>query len=76
MPQLILGIVYASGFLLATVHTNNISILQINAQDIQIYISLILWVIFYDTIYAKRDFHYDKSLKINSSAVLFAKNYK
>ena len=75
IPQLFLGLVYASGFLISTVHVKNIPIWQLPIDAFYVYFSLVLWVIFYDTIYAKRDFKHDQTLKINSSAVFFAKEY-
>lgn len=75
IPQFFLGIVYASGFLFGIIQSTEVSLLQIDARAFCIYIALVLWVIFYDTIYAKRDFKYDKFLQINSSTIFFEKNH-
>lgn len=76
VPQVLLGIVYASGFIIAVVHSLMIPFWQIDMHAFVVYIALVLWVIFYDTIYAKRDFEYDAILNVNSSAVFFVKVYK
>ena len=65
MPQLILGIVYASGFLISIAYVNYNMLLT---QNIWImYASLVLFVIIFDTIYAKRDILYDKQHNIKTS---------
>lgn len=80
LPQLILGLVYASGFLIAVVHANNMPIwevlhLPLGLRAVFIYFALVLWVVFYDTIYAKRDFTHDQKLGINSATVFFEEKY-
>ena len=75
MPQLVLGIVYASGFLIAIVDVKNYPIWRVDLRMLAVYFSLVLWVIVYDTIYAKRDFEYDKATGVNSAAVFFEKEY-
>ncbi len=73
IPQAFLSITYASGFLICTSHGLNIPFFLLNFNAFLIYISLILWVIFYDTIYAKRDFAFDKINKVKASTVFFTK---
>lgn len=76
IPQVFLGVIYASGFIIAVVHSLAIPFWRIDIRAFFIYLALVLWVIFYDTIYAKRDFEYDITLGVNSSAVFFVKGYK
>lgn len=73
VPQAFLGITYASGFLICASHGLNIPFFLLNFNAFLIYLSLILWIIFYDTIYAKRDFAFDKINKIRASTVFFSK---
>ena len=73
VPQAFLGVTYASGFLICASHGLNIPFFLLNFNAFLIYISLIVWIVFYDTIYAKRDFVFDKINKIKASTVFFAK---
>lgn len=73
VPQAFLGVTYASGFLICASYGLNIPFFLLNFNAFLIYISLVLWIVFYDTIYAKRDFVFDKINEIKASTVFFAK---
>ena len=73
IPQAFLGVVYASGFVICTAHGLDTPFFLLDFNAFLIYISLVLWVIFYDTIYAKRDFAFDKINKVKASTLFFAK---
>jgi 4-hydroxybenzoate polyprenyltransferase len=73
IPQAFLGVTYASGFVICASHGLNIPFVLLNFNAFLVYIALIFWIIFYDTIYAKRDFVFDKINKIKASTVFFAK---
>ena len=75
VPQVFLGIAYASGFLISIVHIVDMPIYSLQYNVFIFYFALILWVIFYDTNYAKRDLLHDKQNKVNSSAIFFAKYF-
>jgi 4-hydroxybenzoate polyprenyltransferase len=75
IPQVFLGIAYASGFLISIVHIVDMPIYSLQQNVFIFYFALVLWVIFYDTNYAKRDISYDKQNKVNSSAIFFAKYF-
>ena len=67
--------VFASGFLIAIVDVKNYPIWRVDLRMLAVYFAVVLWVIVYDTIYAKRDFEYDKATGVNSAAVFFEKEY-
>lgn len=71
VPQLFLGIVYASGFIIAICHSLSVPFWKFSIHTWIFYSGLVLWIIFFDTIYAKRDFHQDIAHKIKSSTILF-----
>jgi 4-hydroxybenzoate polyprenyltransferase len=73
VPQVFLGIVYASGFVIACCNGLQKSMFKLNFEIFVIYFALVLWVILYDTIYAKRDLQFDKIHNVKSSAVLFGR---
>lgn len=72
MPQLVLGICFNSGVLIATEHFTN----QISSSAIYIYIAGICWTLAYDTIYANQDKPDDIKAGINSSALFFGSKNK
>jgi 4-hydroxybenzoate polyprenyltransferase len=74
-PQLFLGLAYASGFIIAIVHSLNVPIYHLHPKMFVVYSALVLWVIFFDTLYAKRDFTFDVQNGIKSSTRLFGSHY-
>lgn len=76
IPQLFLGITYASGFILSIVNFTDYHFFYLKAEIFILYVGLILWVICYDTQYAKRDCIHDAQYNINSSVIFFEKHYK
>ncbi len=73
IPQAFLGVTYASGFVICASHGLNLPFFLLNFDAFLIYFAIILWVVFYDTIYAKRDFAFDKINKVRASTVFFAR---
>ena len=69
-PQLVLGIAFSWGILVADAVINN----SISYNAIILYIASIIWVIVYDTVYAYQDYIYDKELGMKSTAVLIGDN--
>ncbi len=68
LPQLILAMTYNWGCMIGWVTINS----PYNFNDIFIlYLSLIIWTIVYDTIYAVQDEKEDKKMNLYSSAILF-----
>lgn len=61
-PQVILGITFNMGFLIAFAHTNNF----INTKSILVYIGFILSTMVYDSIYAMSDYICDKKNNVKS----------
>lgn len=69
-PQVFLGIAFNWGALLAYVaHTG-----QLHWSAIVLYVSGILWTLYYDTIYAHQDTEDDALIGIKSTARLFGEN--
>lgn len=67
LPQLILGIVFNSGILMAfAAQTNHVPLVAWI-----LYLSTIIWTIAYDTQYALNDINDDKKLGLKSTAILF-----
>lgn len=76
IPQLFLGIAYASGFIVSICNSFQIPFYMLSFNIWILYFGIVLWIIFFDTIYAKRDFFEDKIYDIKSSAILFDKKTK
>lgn len=76
IPQLILGLVYSSGFLLAIVNHFEIPLTHLHPKVWIFYFGLVLWVVIFDTIYAKRDYPFDIANNVKSSTTFFAKHLK
>jgi len=71
LPQFILAFTYNWGCLIGWSSLDSPS----SFSDVALlYISLILWTIIYDTVYATQDEDYDKKLSLKSSAILFGSN--
>lgn len=71
-PQLILGLTFNWGILLADAALNN----RITLQSFLLYVSAIIWTIAYDTIYAYQDYEDDKKIGVRSTALLIGENPK
>lgn len=67
LPQLILGMVFNLGVLMAFAATQN----TLPAQAWLLYVASVFWTLGYDTIYAIADKQEDLLLKIHSSAITF-----
>ena len=63
LPQLILGITFGAGSLIAYSLQSN----EINISIIILYIGILLWIISFDTIYAMEDVRDDDVIGINST---------
>ena len=71
LPQFILAFTYNWGCLIGWSSLDSPS----GFSDVSLlFISLILWTIIYDTVYATQDEEDDKKLSLNSSAILFGKS--
>ena len=71
LPQLILAFTYNWGCLIGWSSLDSPS----GFSDVSLlFISLILWTIIYDTVYATQDEEDDKKLSLKSSAILFGKS--
>lgn len=66
-PQLFLGFTFNIGLLIAIAH---VSILTFSWQLLSLFASLVLWTIFYDTIYAFADVHDDLKFNVKSTAIV------
>ncbi len=71
-PQLVLGITFNWGILLADALLN----FSISSTTIILYLASIIWTIAYDTIYAYQDYECDKKIGVKSTAVLIGENPK
>lgn len=69
-PQLVLGITFNWGILLADALLNY----EISSTTIILYMASIVWTIAYDTIYAYQDYECDKKIGVKSTAVLIGDN--
>lgn len=68
-PQIFLGFTFNIGFLIALLHKNT----PIKIDHILLYTTLILWTVFYDTIYAFADIKDDVKIGVKSSAIKMQK---
>lgn len=76
-PQLILGLAFNSGVLIATSHVMPWELWQQQKPlIICLYISGVFWTMAYDTIYALQDLEDDKKIGIKSTAVYFNSHSK
>lgn len=71
-PQIFLGFTFNIGFLIALLHKN----VPINTNHTLLYIALIFWTVFYDTIYAFADIKDDLKIGVKSSAIKMQKQPK
>ncbi len=71
-PQLILGLAFNSGVLVAYANTAQ----TLNSLIWLIYLTGILWTLAYDTIYAFQDIEDDLKVGVKSTAILFKNNPK
>lgn len=69
-PQIFLGFTFNIGLIIAIAHKTN-SILS--WELISLFLSLILWTLFYDTIYAFADIKDDLKINIKSTAIVMHK---
>ncbi len=69
-PQLILGLTFNWGILLADALLNN----EISINSMILYGASIIWTIAYDTIYAYQDYEDDKRIGVKSTAQMIGKN--
>lgn len=67
IPQLFLGLAYGFGTIMAFAATNN----SIEIKSFVIYIFVVIWALYYDTLYALVDLQDDKKLGIHTSAIYF-----
>lgn len=72
-PQLFLGFTFNIGLLIAVAHS---STLVLTWKFLSLFISLILWTIFYDTIYAFADIKDDLKIGIKSTAIIMSSSPK
>jgi 4-hydroxybenzoate polyprenyltransferase len=70
LPQLVLGIVFNVGILMAFAAQQN----QLSALAWIIYISTIFWTVAYDTMYAMHDKEDDLKIGLKSTALLFGRH--
>tara|TARA_B100000965_G_scaffold65473_1_gene51244 strand:+ start:5923 stop:6831 length:909 start_codon:yes stop_codon:yes gene_type:complete len=68
LPQLVLAITYNWGCIIGWTAINSPYKFQ---NIILLYISLIIWTLIYDTVYAAQDEEEDREMNLNSSAILF-----
>lgn len=68
-PQLVLGLAFNSGILIACAHINSSTLKTL--QPWLLYGAGILWTLAYDTIYAFQDIRDDRLLGLKSTAILF-----
>jgi 4-hydroxybenzoate polyprenyltransferase len=71
-PQVFLGFTFNIGFLIALANKN----VPINISHLLLYVALIFWTIFYDTIYAFSDITDDLKIGVKSSAIKMQKHPK
>ena len=69
-PQLILGITFNRGIIMAWAAINN----NITTEIITFYISAIFWTLGYDTIYGAQDMSDDEIIGLKSTSIKFKKN--
>ena len=69
MPQIILGMAFNFGVVMAYAASNN----HIPLNAFILYLAAIVWTISYDTIYALSDLKYDLKIGLHSSAKFFGK---
>lgn len=72
-PQIFLGFTFNIGLLIAIAH---ISILIFSWELTSLFFSLVLWTIFYDTIYAFADLKDDLKINVKSTAMIMHKHPK
>lgn len=72
-PQVFLGLTFNTGLVIAIAHTSN---LEFSWKLISLLMSLILWTIFYDTIYAFADLKDDLKINIKSTAMIMRQSPK
>jgi 4-hydroxybenzoate polyprenyltransferase len=70
LPQLVLGLAFNFGILMAFSATTN----HIPLEAWVFYLATICWTVAYDTVYALADMDYDIEIGVKSSAVLFGEN--
>ncbi|MCE2715815.1 MAG: 4-hydroxybenzoate octaprenyltransferase [Pseudomonadota bacterium] len=73
LPQVFLGFTFNIGLPIAIMHTSN---LTFSWRLINLFFSLILWTIFYDSIYAFADLKDDFKIGIKSTAIIMRKSPK
>jgi hypothetical protein len=71
VPQLFLGISYSFGFVIAICHELNVPFYLLNFNVYLFQIALICWIVFFDTIYAKRDIVQDAFHNVYSATIFF-----
>lgn len=71
-PQILLGVVFNFGILMA----NTASLNKINLASFMLYLSSIIWTIIYDSFYAFQDIEDDLKIGIKSTAIKFKNNPK
>jgi 4-hydroxybenzoate polyprenyltransferase len=76
VPQIFLGLAYASGFLIAITHSLDVPLYNLHPKAYIFYTALVLWVIIFDTNYAKRDLSFDIQNDIRSSTIFFTTHFK
>ena len=70
-PQLFLGFTFNYGLIVAITHTGNFS-----WHYLSLFFALVMWTIFYDTIYAFADIEDDKKTGIKSTAIVMKNSPK
>ncbi len=70
IPQLVLGLAFNFGILMAFSATTN----HISLEAWIFYLATICWTVAYDTVYALADVEYDIEIGVKSSATLFGEN--
>lgn len=73
LPQVFLGFTFNIGLIIAIAHTSDFTVTW---QLVSLFFSLILWTIFYDTIYAFADLEDDLKINIKSTAMVMRKSPK
>ena len=71
-PQIVLGIAWNMGLLVAYTNISN----RLSLSVFIVYIASIYWIVYYDTIYAYQDIEDDLKLNINSTAIIYQDNPK
>ncbi len=71
-PQVFLGLTFNFGILMSSLAT----LQTITSSSIIFYLSLAIWTVIYDTIYAHQDVNDDIRIGVKSTAIKFGKNTK